>query len=268
MHAYSSTASEVQSRKYNGKELDKMHGLNTYDYGARQYNPVTARWDRVDPLCEKYYGVSPYAYCGGNPVMHIDPDGKEKLIFFQPHDKDNDILIQGAKNFKDDGAIHIFAHGSSQGISPYIGVKKGGKSQPPPIRDVDKFIELLNMSEIWRNRKDNEHVTIVLHGCKTGMGEDSFAEKVSKALKNVTVIAPDNTLYMNGEGEIGVYYPKKDIPEKAKGLDEEEGKERSYKKGSWRVFENGKVTKSFNGDWTPKATTNWLDDILYRQQTK
>ena len=71
-----SADSEVQSRKYNGKELDKMHGLNTYDYGARQYNPVTARWDRVDPLCEKYYSVSPYAYCGGNPVMHIDPDGK------------------------------------------------------------------------------------------------------------------------------------------------------------------------------------------------
>ena len=29
-----------------------------------------------------------------------------------------------------------------------------------------------------------------------------------------------------------------------------------------------KGTKSFNGDWTPKATTNWQDDILYRQQTK
>ena len=74
---HSSTASEVQSRKYNGKELDKMHGLNTYDYGARQYNPVTARWDRVDPLCEKYYSVSPYVYCMNNPVMMADPDGRE-----------------------------------------------------------------------------------------------------------------------------------------------------------------------------------------------
>ena len=72
--------SEVQSRKYNGKELDKMHGLNTYDYGARQYNPVLGRWDRVDPLCEKYYDVSPYGYCGNNPVRYIDPDGNKVLL--------------------------------------------------------------------------------------------------------------------------------------------------------------------------------------------
>ena len=68
--------SNVQSRRYNGKEFDGMHGLNTYDYGARQYNPVTARWDRVDPLCEKYYSISPYAYCANNPVKFVDPDGR------------------------------------------------------------------------------------------------------------------------------------------------------------------------------------------------
>lgn len=71
-----SATSDVQPYKYNGKELDKMHGLNTYDYGARQYNPITARWDRPDPLAEKYYGVSPYMYCLGNPVKHVDPDGR------------------------------------------------------------------------------------------------------------------------------------------------------------------------------------------------
>lgn len=69
-------SSSVQSRKYNGKEFDRMHGLNTYDYGARQYNPVTARWDRVDPLAHEYYGVSPYAYCMNNPVKFVDPDGE------------------------------------------------------------------------------------------------------------------------------------------------------------------------------------------------
>ena len=61
--------------KNDGKEFDGMHGLNTYDYGARQYNPVTARWDRVDPLCEKDPGISPYAYVRDNPMKYIDPDG-------------------------------------------------------------------------------------------------------------------------------------------------------------------------------------------------
>ncbi len=71
----------VQPYKYNGKELDLMHGLNTYDYGARQHAPVLARWDRIDPLCEKYYSTSPYAYCMNNPVRFIDPDGKKVYVF-------------------------------------------------------------------------------------------------------------------------------------------------------------------------------------------
>ena len=45
----------IMPYKYTGKELDPMHGLYTYDYGARQYDPATTLWDRMDPLCEKYY---------------------------------------------------------------------------------------------------------------------------------------------------------------------------------------------------------------------
>ena len=66
-----------QPYKYNGKELDKMHGLNTYDYGARQYYSILGRWDRIDPLCEKYYSISPYIYCAENPVRLVDPYGME-----------------------------------------------------------------------------------------------------------------------------------------------------------------------------------------------
>ncbi len=68
---------DKQQYKYNGKELDTMHGLNTYDHGARQNYSILGRWDRIDPLCEKYYNVSPYMYCMNNPVMFIDPDGKD-----------------------------------------------------------------------------------------------------------------------------------------------------------------------------------------------
>ena len=73
-------SADLQPYKYNGKELDLMHGLNTYDYGARQYDPILARWDRVDPLAEKYYPLTPYSYCAGDPVNKFDPDGKKIRI--------------------------------------------------------------------------------------------------------------------------------------------------------------------------------------------
>ncbi|WP_050700224.1 RHS repeat domain-containing protein [Dysgonomonas sp. BGC7] len=65
-----------QPYKYNGKELDKMHGLNMYDYSARYYEPAIGRFTTVDPLAEKYYSIGPYAYVGNNPLKYIDPDGK------------------------------------------------------------------------------------------------------------------------------------------------------------------------------------------------
>lgn len=30
----------------------------------------------IDPHCEKYYWISPYAYCANNPIKFIDPDGR------------------------------------------------------------------------------------------------------------------------------------------------------------------------------------------------
>lgn len=73
------TNADFHPYKYNGKELDKMHGLNTYDYGARQHDPILARWDRIDPLAEKKRDRSPYIYGQNNPIRFIDPDGKDDI---------------------------------------------------------------------------------------------------------------------------------------------------------------------------------------------
>ena len=71
---------DFQPYKYNGKEFDKMHGLNTYDYGARQYNPIVPTWDRIDPLCENFGYMSPYNYCLDNPVNTTDQDGEGPIL--------------------------------------------------------------------------------------------------------------------------------------------------------------------------------------------
>ena len=39
-----------------------------------------AMFTTIDPLCEKYYHLSPYSYCGGNPVNRIDLHGDSITI--------------------------------------------------------------------------------------------------------------------------------------------------------------------------------------------
>lgn len=36
----------------------------------------------IDPHCEKYYWISPYAYCLNNPIKFIDPDGRDVYMIF------------------------------------------------------------------------------------------------------------------------------------------------------------------------------------------
>lgn len=77
-----STNVSHQPYLYNGKELDRVHGLDWYDYGARMYDPAIMRWPAIDPMCEKFYNVSPYVYCLNNPVRFLDRDGLEPGDFF------------------------------------------------------------------------------------------------------------------------------------------------------------------------------------------
>jgi RHS repeat-associated protein len=72
----------VQPYKYNAKELDRTNGLDFYDYEARMYDPVLMRFTTIDPMAEKYYSVSPYAYCNNNPVNRIDPSGLDSYMVF------------------------------------------------------------------------------------------------------------------------------------------------------------------------------------------
>ena len=71
------TGRNVQNRKYNGKEFIEMHGYDTYDYVARGMYPAIMSFTSVDPHAENYYNLSPYVYCGGNPISRIDPYGMD-----------------------------------------------------------------------------------------------------------------------------------------------------------------------------------------------
>ena len=65
----------VQPYRHTGHEMQAMHGLNWIDNGARMRSVNLPIFTTPDPLAEKYYNISPYAWCGNNPVNRIDPTG-------------------------------------------------------------------------------------------------------------------------------------------------------------------------------------------------
>ena len=61
--------------KFTTKELDAESGY--YYFGARYLLSELGNWLSVDPLADKNIANTPYMYCNGNPIMLIDPDGRD-----------------------------------------------------------------------------------------------------------------------------------------------------------------------------------------------
>lgn len=72
---FSSIFIEFVNLLYEMFPSNNSDGLDWYDSQARMYDPLLGRTPTMDPLSEKYYSISPYAWCAGNPVYNIDPDG-------------------------------------------------------------------------------------------------------------------------------------------------------------------------------------------------
>mgnify|MGYP001233490890 FL=1 len=74
------TGYDVQNRRFCGKEELAMHGFDMYDSDARLQYTRIPRFSTMDPLLEKYYHLSPYAYCANDFTHLIDPDGRKIVV--------------------------------------------------------------------------------------------------------------------------------------------------------------------------------------------
>jgi RHS repeat-associated protein len=79
--AEASQGSFSSSYQFNAKELDQETG--NYYYGARYYHPKWSVWLSVDPIIK--YHESPYSFTSNNPIILIDPDGKDTRFAGQTH---------------------------------------------------------------------------------------------------------------------------------------------------------------------------------------
>ncbi len=96
-HTAEQENSNSNQYKYNGKELQEDIGLNWYDYEARFYEPIIARFHSQDPLAEDYKFQTTYAYAANSPIKFIDKQG------MKPDDyiiNDEGVIVDIKKNNK------------------------------------------------------------------------------------------------------------------------------------------------------------------------
>jgi RHS repeat-associated protein len=90
-------------RTFTGKERDSETGFSYF--GARYYDSdLMTGWLSVDPMADKYPGLSPYAYCAWNPVRLVDPDGEEIWITGSNR---NEYQYREGKLYNKDGTKYV-----------------------------------------------------------------------------------------------------------------------------------------------------------------
>jgi RHS repeat-associated protein len=85
---------------FSGKEKDVETGYGYF--GARYYDSGLSIWLSVDPMSDKYPSMSPYNYCANNPVILVDPDGREIEPYLIFNGDLNKIQIFDDNNTPDD----------------------------------------------------------------------------------------------------------------------------------------------------------------------
>ena len=138
--------------RFSGKEeQDAAFGIAYSDFGARFYDR-SAAWTAIDPLAEKYYDISPYLYCAGNPIRIIDPKGEKWYVVnstgeiseFNSIDEDYDRLFvasHGDEEFVDMKQLIIHDKTILSSLKDNkIGIAKGAKTMSEEVSSIFYFL--------------------------------------------------------------------------------------------------------------------------------
>ncbi len=186
-------------------------------------------WLSVDPLFEKYAGMSPYNYCAGNPVKLVDPDGRD-LVHTDNKQSDSyykNSLILPNTPFKEDNAVHVVTHGSKDALL----------LEDVMVKSIETIVNYLDKSnsKVWKERKGGSEPTIVvLHCCNTAKGENNIASSLSEETKGMIVVALNEGLSLRLYNDTSAG-------------------ENVINEGKWIIYQNGKEIGSLPGNTMPTS---------------
>ena len=130
--------------RYNGKEEQSFVSVPYIDYGARMYDPKYGiRWTGVDPLAEKYYSCSPYAFCMNNPILLIDINGESPY-----YDKQGRLIRVDEFGFT--GDIYIMVDGSTEPLQKVSGLTL--EAQSNILTDVMQHMRDTDFSKLHNGK--------------------------------------------------------------------------------------------------------------------
>ena len=164
-------------------------GLDLYDFGARNYDAAIGRWFNMDPLAEKYLGISTYAYVANSPINAIDPDGRLIIFINGQHagdggsrkywnGLDNRIMNQvGDRHARYyDGSMGGFTNTLSRGILTNNNLIPGNR------RRSGKKMAYKHAETIFNSLGDGETIKIATHSMGGAYGK-GFIQGLRKYAK-------------------------------------------------------------------------------------
>ena len=165
LHGTSAIAS-TQPYKYTGKELDRENGLDWYDFHARMLMSDQGRTTTMDPLAEKYYCISPYMWCAGNPVKFVDPEGEKVIVKQEYQEQFKDAMFAIFGNFS-----HLFSFNGNELSLPTDKQPKGKKQKTLynalkqiTSSDVITNIYYADYVEVTNVLGENKTISTIEHG--------------------------------------------------------------------------------------------------------
>ncbi|SFF37416.1 RHS repeat domain-containing protein [Thermoflexibacter ruber] len=184
---YVQTASKEDKFQFNGKEKQTELSLNHYDFSARSYDYQIGRTTTLDPHADRYVNVSAYSFLNNNPLITIDPTGKDGIIIIFPSYQADGYPLTGHAGIllidNKTGVTAYYEYGRYNGDRGEVRQRQTskviiGEDGKPTIESLNKVLSQISKSNKGRHISGHYFKSDKFNKMKT------YAEKRKRDNKN------------------------------------------------------------------------------------
>ncbi|MCQ2211613.1 MAG: RHS repeat-associated core domain-containing protein, partial [Paludibacteraceae bacterium] len=258
---------------FNAKELDNETGL--YYYGARYLDPTGAMWLSVDPLFEKYAGMSPYNYCAGNPVKLVDPDGRDyarndngEIVYFE---KDLSDRLKIGEHFQYKGGAGVYLGKTYEDKDFYYGLfndrAKVSSKEAKILKTIDHAVSSHIKSVIGTNEAYGK---TDMYGIPLDFPSTKFNLYVDLEIKDNSLLREENQFHVEYAQKLGkgtfFAYPQKNAFGSEVSMPDEPVNRHGFgcgsdEKGYYMTFDNSHGMHIINLKFNESDAKNFMNRL-------